>query len=79
MELSDSIEIESRAIKFGKNVREINRQYEQNNNADLDNGVVNEQLQSLEAKQNLNISVDSLPEMIDDSSSDDSLAKEFNQ
>jgi hypothetical protein len=42
MELSDSIEIESRAIKFGKNVREINRQYEQNNNADLDNGVVNE-------------------------------------
>jgi hypothetical protein len=29
-------------LKFSKKVREINRQYEQNNNADLDNGVIND-------------------------------------
>ena len=28
-------------LKFSKKVREINRKYEQNNNADLDNGVIN--------------------------------------
>lgn len=28
-------------LKFGKNVRAINRQYEEDNNADLDNGVIN--------------------------------------
>lgn len=28
------------AIKFLKNVRDVNRNYEQNNNADLDNGVI---------------------------------------
>lgn len=42
MELSDSIKelIEpSRIIKFGPRVRDIDKQYEINNNADLDNGV----------------------------------------
>ncbi len=29
------------AIRFGAKVREINRQYEQNNNQELDNGVYN--------------------------------------
>lgn len=41
-ELSDSIKdlIEDRKIiKFGARVRDIDRQYEINNNADLDNGV----------------------------------------
>ena len=39
---SDDVKFEPKAIKFGKLVRDINRQYEQNNNADLDNGVINE-------------------------------------
>jgi hypothetical protein len=42
IELSDSIKelIEDRKIiKFGARVRDIDRQYEINNNADLDNGV----------------------------------------
>ena len=42
VELSDSIKelIEpSRIIKFGPRVRDIDKQYEINNNADLDNGV----------------------------------------
>lgn len=47
--LNDTLEdlplIESHAIKYGKRVREINRVYEQNNNADLDNGVINEAIE----------------------------------
>jgi hypothetical protein len=35
-------------FKFGLKVREINREYEQNNNADLDNGVINKALLELE-------------------------------
>lgn len=33
-------DFEPRAIHFDRNVRELNRNYEQNNNADLDNGVI---------------------------------------
>ena len=36
---------EPKAIKFGKQVREINRAYEQNNNAELDNGIINQVIQ----------------------------------
>ena len=42
MELSDSIKDlmeDRRIIKFGPRVRDIDKQYEINNNADLDNGV----------------------------------------
>lgn len=42
MELSDSIKeliADRRIIKFGPRVRDIDKQYEINNNADLDNGV----------------------------------------
>lgn len=31
----------SKIIKFSKKCRDLNREYEQNNNADLDNGVYN--------------------------------------
>ncbi len=40
----DSIKFEPKAVKFGRNVRELNRVFEQNNNADLDNGIINEDL-----------------------------------
>lgn len=33
-------DFEPKAIKFDRNVRELNRVYEQNNNADIDNGVI---------------------------------------
>ena len=51
MSLNDTLEegdqyvLETNAIKFGRRVRELNRQYEQNNNADLDNGVINEAIE----------------------------------
>lgn len=38
----DDIQFEPKAVKFGRNVRDLNRVYEQNNNADLDNGIINE-------------------------------------
>lgn len=45
----------SKIIKFSKKCRDLNREYEQNNNADLDNGVynafVNEQEMEAEQKQ----------------------------
>ena len=43
--------MESHAIKYGKRVREINRVYEQNNNADLDNGVINEAIEQQELEE----------------------------
>jgi len=36
------LDFEPKAIKFDRKVREINRQYEENNNEDLDNGVQNQ-------------------------------------
>jgi hypothetical protein len=35
------IKFEPKAVKFKKKVKELNRQYEQNNNAELDNGIIN--------------------------------------
>lgn len=35
------VDFEPKAIKFDRRVRDVNRQYEENNNEDLDNGVVN--------------------------------------
>ena len=53
--LNDTLEdlplVESHAIKYGKRVREINRVYEQNNNADLDNGVINEAIEQQELEE----------------------------
>jgi hypothetical protein len=49
--LEDSPLVESNAIKYGKRVREINRVYEQNNNADLDNGVINEAIEQQELEE----------------------------
>ena len=40
--MEEEPEIVSGVLRFGKKVREINRKYEENNNADLDNGVINE-------------------------------------
>lgn len=36
-----TIGFEPKAIKFSKKVKELNRIYEQNNNAELDNGIIN--------------------------------------
>lgn len=45
----------SKIIKFSKRCRDLNREYEENNNADLDNGVynafVNEQEMEAERQQ----------------------------
>jgi hypothetical protein len=43
----------SKIIKFSKKCRDLNRQYEQNNNADMDNGVYNAFIneQEMEAEQ----------------------------
>jgi len=47
--LNDTLEEEPETvggvIRFGKKVREVNRKYEENNNADLDNGVINQAVQ----------------------------------
>jgi hypothetical protein len=53
----DGIMFEPRAVKFGRNVRELNRVFEQNNNADLDNGIINEAIQD---HSEYNLSTDSL-------------------
>lgn len=39
------IKFEPKAVKFKKKVKELNRQYEQNNNAELDNGIINQVIQ----------------------------------
>lgn len=54
-EMSDSIKelLESkRIIKFAARCRDIDRQYEINNNADLDNGVYHKYAEEEENKQN---------------------------
>lgn len=53
----EGIQFEPKAVKFGRNCRELNRVFEQNNNADLDNGIINEVLQD---NSEYNLSSDSL-------------------
>ena len=43
LEEEADVAFEPNALKFGRIVREINRKYEQNNNGELDNGVINEE------------------------------------
>ena len=43
LEEEADVAFEPNALKFARIVREINRKYEQNNNGELDNGVINEE------------------------------------
>jgi len=43
--------INKKIIKFGAKCRDLDRQYEQNNNADLDNGVYNEFINEQEKEE----------------------------
>lgn len=69
----------SKIIKFSKKCRDLNREYECNNNADLDNGVynafVNEQEMEAEKNQKLNpvTEEDQIPTQSLNQSSSDSL------
>jgi serine/threonine protein kinase len=58
---SDKMVEKKQMIKFGAKVRDVDRQYEKNNNGDLDNGVYNKFVcASNEDKQSLGSSQDSL-------------------
>lgn len=58
-------------LKFGKKVREINRKYEQNNNSDLDNGVINDAILEQDNEINEFLRSNSIGSI-------DSLEEEFN-
>lgn len=76
--IEDLPEVEFHAIKYGKRVREINRVYEQNNNADLDNGVINEAIEQQELEEAaLNEASQEFNMMSSSSSSENSLGEEF--
>jgi hypothetical protein len=80
--LNDTLEdlpfVETHAIKYSKKVREINRVYEQNNNADLDNGVINEAIEQQELEEAaLNEASQEFNMMSSSSSSENSLGEEF--
>ena len=65
--------IHKRVIKFNPKVKDIDRQYEQNNNADLDNGVYNNFANDEEEQKN------SQDGSNHSSSSQDSLKKSFRE
>ena len=44
--------VDKKFIKFAAKVKEINRQYELNNNAELDNGVYHQEDEEEESKEN---------------------------
>lgn len=62
--------VNKKAVKFSAQCRDANRQYEQNNNADLDNGVYNEFINEQDKEK---------VQKSSDSSSQDSLKKSFRE
>lgn len=50
----------AKIIKFGVKVKDVDRQYEANNNCDLDNGVFNEFIQKTDSDENANSVKDSI-------------------
>lgn len=73
--------VEGKCIKFAAKVKEIDRQYEANNNADLDNGVYHqdsEEEKKEEKKKTINeTSFDMLKGLNEDLNEEEQLQKEL--